>query len=114
VRSRGLGNNSKPLQHLPHYLLSNDGHQLTELKAKHNNLVAELNSLLIQPESEFGTDGKNKKEIKIAEVKKDIAETERLIDKEKSRQSEKGNSERPDWVECSLCGKNFNKNIIDC
>jgi len=59
-------------------------------------LVAELNSLLFRPESEFGKDGKNKKENEITEVKEKITSVENEIEREKNRQSERGNSEQPD------------------
>jgi len=79
IRGWKLGNKSEPLQYLPHNLSSEESWHLTELKAKHNNLVASLNSLLIRPESDFGVNGKEKKEFEIAQVKKHIADIEREI-----------------------------------
>jgi len=43
-------------------------------------LVDKLNSLLARTESDFGVNGKEKKECEIAEVKKDIAAVEREIE----------------------------------
>jgi len=47
-------------------------------------LSEKLSSLLNRPESEFGVNGKWKKEAEIAEVKKDIVVIEREIEKEKN------------------------------
>jgi len=79
---------------------------LEELKLKHNQLVDKLNSLLVRPESDFGVNGKEKKEYEIAEVRKDIADIQREIEKEKNGRSE---NNQPDWIECPPCGKRFDK-----
>jgi len=71
---------------------------------KHNGLVAELNSLLVRPESEFGVNGKEKKEYEIDQVKRNIAAIEREIEKVKEK------SGKPDWVNCPVCQATFNKN----
>ena len=68
-------------------------------------MTDKLNSLLARPESDFGVNGKWKKEFEIAEVKKDIADIEREIEKEKN------NVERfrPQHWETCECGRIFDK-----
>jgi len=56
-------------------------------------LTNELNALLARPESDFGVDGKWKKQVEIDEVKKFIAKIEKEIEK---RKNETEISHRPD------------------
>lgn len=78
-----------------------------DLKWKYNQLTDKLNSLLARPESDFGVNGKEKREHEIAEVKKDIAAIESAIKKEKNHNEI---SYQPDWIKCPVCDKTFNKN----
>jgi hypothetical protein len=83
-----------------------------DLKWKHNQLTDKLKSLLARPESDFGVNGKWKKEFEIAEVKKDIKDIEREIDKEKGNFSGKSagccncgfEGIRPSDSYCMKCG----------
>jgi len=56
-------------------------------------LTDKLKSLQSRPESDFGVNGKKKKDYEIAVVKKDIADIERKIEKEKRNDS---TSRQPD------------------
>lgn len=97
VNVRNLGNNPEPKKLEPNH----------DLKWKYNQLVGRLNSLLKRPESDFGVNGKAKKEFEISQVKLDIADIERKIKEERENYSE---ISRPDWISCPVCDKKFNKN----
>jgi hypothetical protein len=66
---------------------------------------------LARPESDFGVNGKWKKEFELAEVRKDIAKIEREIEKERIKvEREKDDAfGKPDFVSCH-CGRTFAKN----
>ncbi|MCE8162680.1 MAG: hypothetical protein I3273_02095 [Candidatus Moeniiplasma glomeromycotorum] len=107
---------NEPLHYLPHTDVSfNEGYRLVELKTKHNSLMAKLNSLFLKSESEFGVNGKEKKEFEIAQVKEDIATIEREIKEEKVKSDsdeyyrrepqQRGRMEREGKpAGCCLCG----------
>ena len=72
-----------------------------DLKWKHNQLTNRLKSLLARPESDFGVNGKWKKEFEVDEVKKDIADIEREIENIERFRSQH-------WVTCE-CDRIFDK-----
>jgi len=74
------------------------------LKWEHNQLVDKLSGLQDRPESDFGVNGKEKKEHEIAEVKKDIATIEREIEKERNN-----SNSRSQHLDTCQCGGKFDK-----
>jgi DNA repair exonuclease SbcCD ATPase subunit len=73
------------------------------LKTEHKCLTAKLDHLLARPESEFGNDGKAKKEAEIAAVKKDIDEVASKIEHEKGWLAKNSNFDRQP-AKCCNCG----------